>query len=73
MKTNRIISVLIAASLVVGLFGALPTVAARAQDADLPIDPAFLQYALEHPDDYFAVIVQKAPNNGNYGEPEQGV
>jgi serine protease AprX len=73
MKTNTFFSVILAAILVVGLFGSAPTLSARAQDAYLPIDPEFLAYAQEHPDDIFAVVVQKAQNNGAFSDPEQEV
>ena len=65
MKTNRFLSIIMAVVLVTGLFGSLPTHSARAEDAPVTIDPGFLQYVQEHPDEYFAVIVQKAQNNGN--------
>jgi serine protease AprX len=71
MKTNRFLSILLAVMLVVGLFGSAPNLTALADDAPSAIDPAFLQYVQEHPDDVFAVIVQKAQNNGNI--PEQDV
>lgn len=65
MKTHRILSIILAVMLVIGLISPLPTSIARADDAPPAIDPAFLQHIQEHPDDVFAVIVQKAQNNGN--------
>ena len=70
MKRNRILSILLAIILVTGLFGAAPTFSARADSAPPPIDPGFLQYVQAHPDDVFAVIVQKTQNNGNKPDPD---
>lgn len=65
MKTNRFISILGIIILLAGMFNSSPSISRWTDDIPVTIDPAFLQYVQGHPNETFAVIVQKAVNNAS--------
>ena len=63
MRKHRLLSILIAAILMLGLFGSLPTLSVSAGNQELKVDPRLLQWAADYPDETFPVIVQRNVKN----------